>query len=875
MSFFNISFLLSAIYFSVCISAAAPPDTNQPSALSERAKVADGFESPPYYPAPAGGWVPEWEEAYAKAHAVVANMTLAEKVNLTSGTGYFMGPCVGQTGSALRFGIPNLCLQDGPLGVRNTDHATAFPAGITVGATFDKKLMYERGVAMGKEFRGKGINVHLGPSVGPLGRKPRGGRNWEGFGSDPSLQGIGGAETIKGIQSTGVIATVKHLVGNEQEMFRMAFPIQPVSFLQPAYSANIDDRTLHELYLWPFADSVRAGVGSVMMAYNDVNSSSCSQNSKLINGILKEELGFQGFVMTDWFGQIGGVSSALAGMDMAMPGDGGVPLLGTPHWAHELSRSILNGTVPMDRLNDMATRIVATWFKFGQDKDYPLPNFSANTDAEKGLLYPGAVFSPIGVVNQFVDVQEDHNIIARAVARDAITLLKNEDNVLPLDPNASLKVFGEDAGPDPQGLNSCADKGCNRGVLTMGWGSGSAKLPYIITPEDAIKVKSPKTEFHIKDKFPKDIEAKPDDIAIVFINADSGENYVTVESNPGDRTTAGLYAWHGGDELVQDAAEKFSTVVVVVHTVGPIIMEKWINLPSVKSVLFAHLPGQEAGSAIVDILFGDHSPSGHLPYTIPIAESDYPESVGLINAVGKIQDTFTEGLFIDYRHFVKANITARYPFGHGLSYTTFSLTDAAITAGIALTEFPPTRPAKGETPIYSTDIPPASEVEWPKGLNRIWRYLYPYLNSPSAIKPSDDYPYPDGYTTTPQPAARAGGSEGGNPALWDVAYTVEVKVTNTGKVPGRSVAQLYVELPAEDTPKLQLRQFEKTKILKPGESEVVTMEITRRDVSVWEVEAQDWRVPGDGDGSGVKLWVGESVVDLRVVCEVGGGCQGV
>ena len=234
--------------------------------------LPNGYESPSYYPTPKGGWVPEWADSYAKAHEIVSNMTLAEKVNLTTGTGYFMGPCVGQTGSAERFGIPRLCLQDGPLGVRNTDHATAFPAGITVAATFDKELMYERGVAIGEEFRGKGVNIHLGPSVGPLGRKPRGGRNWEGFGADPSLQGIAAYETIRGVQSQGVIATVKHLVGNEQEMFRMT------SVVGRAYSANIDDRTLHELYLWPFAESVRAGVGAVMTAYNEVTNSSESRS---------------------------------------------------------------------------------------------------------------------------------------------------------------------------------------------------------------------------------------------------------------------------------------------------------------------------------------------------------------------------------------------------------------------------------------------------------------------------------------------------------------------------------------------------------------------------------------------------------------------
>lgn len=331
------------------VLAASPVSDAEPELvqLDQRDTVPEDYESPPYYPTPHGGWLSDWAEAYSKAQQVVGNMTLAEKVNLTTGTGFFMGPCVGQTGSALRFGIPNICLQDSPLGIRNSDHNTAFPPGITVGATFNKNLMYARGRAIGQEARGKGVNVQLGPVVGPLGRKPRGGRIWEGFGADPTLQAVGGAYTIQGMQSTGAIATVKHFIGNEQEMYRMS------SAVSKGYSSNIDDRTLHELYLWPFAEGVRAGVGSFMTAYNDVNGSACSQNSKLINGILKDELGFQGFVMTDWLGHYTGVGSALAGLDMAMPGDGAVPLFGDSYWASELSRSILNGSVPVDRVNDM------------------------------------------------------------------------------------------------------------------------------------------------------------------------------------------------------------------------------------------------------------------------------------------------------------------------------------------------------------------------------------------------------------------------------------------------------------------------------------------------------------------------------------------
>jgi beta-glucosidase len=264
---FYLKFLIYAVQ--LILSSALSHTLDQPDIVKPRDALPSGYDSPSYYPAPNGGWAAEWADAYTKAQRVVQNMTLAEKVNLTTGTGFYMGPCVGNTGSALRFGIPNLCLQDGPLGIRSTDHNTAFPAGITVGATFDKALMYARGVALGEEARGKGINVLLGPVVGPLGRKPRGGRNWEGFGPDPTLQAIGGAQTIRGMQSTGTIACLKHYIGNEQELYRLN------SVLQTAYSSNIDDRTLHEIYLWPFAGGVHAGVGSVMTAYNDVRRHRC------------------------------------------------------------------------------------------------------------------------------------------------------------------------------------------------------------------------------------------------------------------------------------------------------------------------------------------------------------------------------------------------------------------------------------------------------------------------------------------------------------------------------------------------------------------------------------------------------------------------
>lgn len=444
----------------------------QANPIAERDPVPAGYVAAPYYPTPPGGWVSSWSASYAKAQAVVANMTLAEKVNLTTGTGLLMGPCVGNTGSALRFGIPNLCLQDSALGIASTDNVTAFPAGISVGATFNKALMYARGLAIGAEARGKGVNIQLGPTVGPMGRKPRAGRNWEGFGADPVLQAIGGAATVKGIQENGVIATIKHLIGNEQEMYRMDIPPHG---LMKAISSNIDDRTLHELYAWPFAEAIRAGVGALMTSYNDVNGSAASQNSQLINGLLKDEMGFQGLVMTDWLAHIGGVSSALAGLDMSMPGDGSIPLLGVSYWAYDLSKSVLNGTIPLSRLNDMVTRIVATWYQLGQDKNHPLPNFSSNTADATGLCYPAALFSPTCVTNEYVNVQADHKNVARNISREAITLLKNVNSTLPLSTRAALKVFGSHAQNNPDGINSCNQRSCNKGVLGMGWGSGKFK----------------------------------------------------------------------------------------------------------------------------------------------------------------------------------------------------------------------------------------------------------------------------------------------------------------------------------------------------------------------------------------------------------------
>ncbi|KAM0479978.1 hypothetical protein ACHAPX_004557 [Trichoderma viride] len=856
-----LSSLASLGHAGAIAGAIADADNEQ---LSARDSAAVTYYVPPYYPAPYGGWVADWQDSYAKAKALVDSMTLAEKTNITAGTGIYMG-------SALRVGFPQLCLNDSPAGVRHADNVTAFPDGITVGATFDKSLMYQRGVAIGKENRGKGVHVWLGPVVGPIGRKPKGGRNWEGFGADPVLQAVGARETIKGVQEQGVIATIKHFIGNEQEMYRMYNPFQY------AYSSNIDDRTMHELYAWPFAESIRAGVGSVMMAYNAVNNTACTQHPYLINNLLKDEMGFQGFTQTDWLAHMSGVASAIAGLDMDMPGDTQIPLFGNSYWMYELTRSALNGSVPMDRLNDAATRIVAAWYQMGQDQGYPATNFDTNSGAAVNPLYPAAwPNSPSGVTNEFVQVQADHDVISRQISQDAITMLKNDGNILPLSPSQHLKIFGTDAQKNSAGPNSCTDRNCNTGTLGQGWGSGTVDYPYLDDPITAITAEASNVTFYNTDSFPSVGQVAASDVAVVFITSDAGENTYTVEGNHGDRDASGLYAWHNGDKLVQSAASKFSNVVVVIHTVGPLVLENWIDLPSVKAVLVAHLPGQEAGTSLANVLFGHASPCGHLPYTITKAESDMPSSVTtLINSefLNQPQDPYTEGLYIDYRWVNKNTTKPRYAFGHGLSYTNFTYTAASIKKVTQLSSYPPARSAKSGILNFSQAIPSAKEAVASSGFNSIPRYIYSWLSQSDANSAVSDgknakYPYPPGYSTIQKPGPRSGGDQGGNPALWDVAYNLTVTVQNAGDLfAGKASVQAYLEFPdnvAYDTPIIQLRDFEKTEELAPGASTTVTLTLTRKDVSVWDVVAQDWTVPAvDG---GYKVWIGEASDNLSIVC---------
>ena len=818
------------------------------------------------------------------------------KVNVTTGTGWSQNFCVGNTGPATAVGFPSLCLQDGPLGLRFADHSTAFPAGITTGATFNQDLMYKRGRAHGLEARLKGINVLLGPCMGPLGRMPAGGRNWEGFGSDPVLQAVAAAETIKGIQDAGVMATAKHWVANEQEHFRQSFEWG----LPNAMSSNVDDRTLHEVYAWPFAESVRAGVASVMCSYQMVNNSYACGNSKILNGILKDELGFQGFVQSDWLAQRSGVASALAGLDMTMPGDGLRWMDGRSLWGTRLTEAALNGSIPMERLNDMATRIVAAWYQLGQDT-WPAPppdgdggpNFSSFTDEETGLVHPGSDDKTTAVVNKFVDVQgqgkDFHGRLAQQIAAEGTVLVKNEDEILPLTPRGRpgrersdegnkfrVAIFGEDAGPG-RGPNACADRGCNQGTLASGWGSGAVDFPYLVTPLKALEAKfdfkSVYMTSYLSNNPPFKISPSilaDQDLCIVFINSIAGEGFIASDGIRGDRND--LYANKDGDRLVRSVAKGCGKgdgeTIVVVHAVGPVILERWIDLPGVKAVLLANLPGEESGNALVDVLFGDVDASGRLPYTVGKSLSDYGPGGQVLYYPNSVvpQQNFSEGLYIDYRHFDAHNTTPRYEFGFGLSYTTFAFSNISLTVLKPKSPLPSPPPSQLKPPSYDTSIPDPATALFPPNFRKLKNYIYPYINRVRDIK-HGTYPYPHGYDV-PQPPSPAGGAPGGNPDLYETHARVNVTLTNTGNRTGKQVVQLYLSFPDNviepstgekiDFPVRVLRAFEKVE-LRAGESRVVSLGLTRKDLSFWSVVRQNWVLPTEGR---FVVWVGASSRDL-------------
>lgn len=717
-----------------------------------------------------------WTESYTLANATVSQMTLDEKIGVVTGVGTFNSRCAGSTTPVARLGIPSFCLNDGPAGIRQTKFTTGFPTGINAAATFSRRLMTARGVALGEEFRGKGIHVYLGPAL-DISRNPKGGRNWESFGPDPYLTGEATYATIQGVQSVGVQACAKHFLANNQEHWRYGL------------SADIDDRTTHELYLYGYYKAVEADVSSLMCAYNRINQTSACHNAALLgpNGYARASsnangIGFQGYVVSDWGAtHDSAADNANAGLDMEQPGDyivigGGV--------YRGLKSAVNSGAVTVGRLNEMVIRVLAPFYRLRQDApDFPPTNFDIqHTDGS-------------GSLNQNVNVRSDaHTALAREIAAASAVLLKNSvvngglgntgGKGLPIKNGwkANVAVVGQDAKMPKDG---CYLNECNEGVMVVGWGSGSYALTYVVPPIDSITTKITGSGGTVTSSLSNDINAgvnaaRGKDAAFVFVNAMSGELgfYDNVVGNMGDRNDLDLW-WKGGS-LVEAVAAVNQNTIVVVHSVGPVSLS-WANHPNVTAIIYAGAPGEQAGPSLVDVMWGAVNPSGRLPFSMDDNESSYPGPI-VYNSLGFPTIEYTEKLLVDYRYMDSKGINPRYPFGFGLSYTTFAYSSLSITA-----------------------------------------------STPSSL------------TST--------------------AYTITFDVKNTGSVVGTEIPQLYLGYPSgSGEPPMVLRGFDEVKDLGVGQSKTVTVSLTLREISIWDVVQQKWTRPAGT----FTVSVGASIKDIRL-----------
>ncbi|KAF1948441.1 avenacinase [Byssothecium circinans] len=751
--------------------------------------------SPPVYPSPNITGTGGWDAALEKSRAFLAQLSLEEKSQMVTGT---FGPCVGNIAPIPRLNFSGLCLHDGPLAIRQAVYASVFPAQLSTAASWDRELTRARGVQIAQEFKGKGSQVILGPVIGPLGRSPYGGRNWEGFSPDAYLSGVLVEETVQGMQSVGVQACTKHFIGNEQEIQRNPSRVKGTTV--EAISSNIDDKTMHETYLWPFANAVHAGTASIMCAYNRLNGSYACQNSKILNGLLKEELGFQGYVVSDWGAVHSGVAPAEAGLDMNMPG--GFP---SSFWGGNLTTAVKNGTLDVSRIDDMILRTLTPYYFLNQDVGFPIVDGSS---IHLGWTSP-ANYRFNYSLGPVVDVRQDHHKLIRQLGAAGTVLLKNTNNTLPLKKPMNIGVFGNDASDLTVGLYSLSvgaltNGNYNLGTLPVGGGSGTGRFTYVVAPLDAIKTRGQSYGALVQYVLDNAVIAagglsvlqpSPPDVCVLFLKSWASE---------GDDRKSLIAEWNS-TAVVEATAKACPNTVVVLHGSAPNVIP-WKDNKNVTAILAAHMPGQETGNSIVDVLWGELNPSGKLPYTIANQESDYDRN--LVNSTELLastdpdawQDDFVEGNLIDYKEFEAKNKSVAYEFGFGLSYTTFELSDIQIQVSATNT------------------------------------------------------------SRVPNPSAKT--IPGGNPEIWETIATVSATVKNTGAVDGATVPQLYITLPAEagKTQNVRaLRGFDKVD-LAVGASAKVDFSLQRRDLSFWDVTAQTWRLPS----SAIAVDVGFSSRDLKL-----------
>jgi beta-glucosidase len=556
---------------------------------------------------PSCPWMNTRLAAAQRAQMLLNAMTIDQKVQMVAGGGKSVGKSVGAISAIPSLCIPALGLSDGAAGLGNGNTGvTAFPAPLARAASFDTATEQQFGVALGQEFWSKGDNIWLAPNVN-IGRYPLNGRNFEAYGEDPFLSGQMAVKAIVGAQSQHVIATVKHYILNESETNRNY------------ESSNVDDRTFHEIYLAPFEAAVKQGhVGSVMCSYNRVDEIYSCANKTTETDVLKNLLGFDGFVMSDWFFAAHTVTDANAGLDMEMP---------NPVAFATIKEAVETGVVPQSRLDNMVYRTLFSMFRIGLfDHPVPTPAADVSTDAHKAL--------------------------ALKIAEDGSVLLKNVNGQLPLQRHGlKIAVIG-DVGPG--------------GTANVCTGGGSAVVDCTpVDPLTAIQQRAAQNGDTVtfdngSDTATAAATAAAADVAVVF-------GYYT-EAEGSNRATLGLDG--NGDTLIADVAAANPHTVAVLMTGGPTTMP-WLS--QVSAVLEAWYPGVEMGNAIAALLFGDANPSGRLPETFPRSTADLPTAGSATQQNDESPELdYTEGLKVGYRWYDSQRIAPLFPFGFGLSYTTFT-----------------------------------------------------------------------------------------------------------------------------------------------------------------------------------------------------------
>ncbi len=550
---------------------------------------------------------------------LIGRMTLEEKASLCSGKDFW------HTKSVERLGVPSFMVADGPNGLRkqnlNADHlgvnesikAVCFPTGCGIAASFNRDLAKLLGETVGNECQAENVSILLGPSAN-IKRSPLCGRNFEYLSEDPIVATEMAGAFIDGVQSKNVGTSIKHFFGNNQELRRMS------------YSAEIDERTLNEIYLAAFEGAIKEHKPwTVMSSYNRINGTYVGQSHQYLTEILRDKWGFDGLVVSDWGAIDDRVEDLKAGLDLEMPSSFGIT-------DKQLVEAVRNGSLLETDIDLAVERILSILYKFLNNRD------------EKARF----------------DLEKDHEI-SRKIAEETVVLLKN-DNILPLEKTAKVAFIGKYAkNPRYQGGGSSH---INSAKKTSAWDCAK-ELENVIFAQGYNDKEDVIEENLIQEAVKAASEVE---VAVIFAGLPD-----SFESEGFDRTHMSLPNCQNA--LIAQILEVQPNTIVVLHNGSPVEMP-WVN--DVKGIVEAYLGGEAIGGAVYDILYGNVNPSGKLAETFPIKLEDNPSYLFYFGEKDVVE--YREGIFVGYRYYDKKKMNVLFPFGHGLSYTTFAYSNLKVSA---------------------------------------------------------------------------------------------------------------------------------------------------------------------------------------------------